>query len=226
MKTTSLIIFEVVTLSIVLSTQAQGTFQNLNFEQANPSPNAPGLVTSASALPDWAVSVGGIPQTQINYNDPSTGAPAVTLISTSYPFGGGLAPIDGTYSVLLQGSGVPSAPSISQTGRIPTLTQSLFFEAEPEQGNPAGPLEVMIGSQIVPFTAVGTGPNYTLYNANISAWAGDTEQLTFSAPEYVSQNNWLIDDISFSNVPEPSVVALNAMGGLLFGARKWLARRR
>jgi hypothetical protein len=39
----------------------------------------------------------------------------------------------------------------------------------------------------------------------------------------------LLDDISFSTTavaPEPNVVALSAIGGLVFGARKWLARRR
>ena len=84
-----------------------------------------------------------------------------------------------------------------------------------------------MGTQIVPFAAIGSEPNYTLYGANISAWADDTEQITFSAQAVVlGLNNWTIDEISFSPtaLPEPSIVALTAMGGLLFGARKWLAR--
>jgi hypothetical protein len=63
---------------------------------------------------------------------------------------------------------------------------------------------------------VGGGEYYTVYAANISAWAGDTEQLTFSALEgYAGANNWLIDDISFSTnavTPEPNIVALSAIG--------------
>jgi len=83
-----------------------------------------------------------------------------------------------------------------------------------------------MGTQIVPIGAIGTGSNYTLYGANISAWADDSEQITFAALGDSSEaNNWNIDDISFSDVPEPSTVALTAIGGLLFGARKWFARR-
>jgi hypothetical protein len=132
--------------------------------------------------------------------------------------------IDGDYSVLLQGYGLGA--SISQTGVIPATTESLFFEAEPG----LGPLDVAVGSQVVPFVAVGTGENYTLYGANIAAWADTPESVTFSAPaDFSNPNNWEIDDISFSTSivasPEPSMVALSAIGGLLFGARKWVARR-
>ena len=49
--------------------------------------------------------------------------------------------------------------SISQTGLIPAGSQSLFFERQ-TSANP-GPLDISIGNQNIPFTAVGTGPNYT-----------------------------------------------------------------
>jgi hypothetical protein len=214
---------------------AQGTFQNLNFEQANPvvvvgSLYYPYGVTAASALPDWTVSYGTVQQTQITENDPSAGSTWVVLIG---PGSSGVAPgsyyplaaIDGNYSVLLQGGVTASAASISQTGLIPASTQSLLFEADAG----SGPLDISIGGQNIPFAAVGTGPNYTLYSANISAWAGDTAQLTFSALEPTSGpglNNWLIDDITFAAVPEPNILALTTIGGLLFGARQWFARRR
>jgi hypothetical protein len=89
-----------------------------------------------------------------------------------------------------------------------------------------GVLEVLVGTQIVPFTAVETEPTYTLYGANISAWEGQNEQLTFSALG-LTPTSWEIDDISFSTTPEPepNILALTAIGGLLFGARKWFARR-
>jgi len=206
-----------------LSAQAQDTFQNLDFEQANPinagNPYYPYFVTVASALPYWTVTEEGVQQTEIAYNNISLGAPWVDLIGPGAPFG--LAPIDGNYSVMLQGTFAGSA-EISQTGTISSGTESLFFEAQPGEGT----LDVLIGAQIVPITAVGNGANYTLYGANISAWAGDSESLTFSAAQDDSGlNNWELDDISFSQVPEPSTVALTAIGGLLFGARKRLARR-
>jgi hypothetical protein len=76
---------------------------------------------------------------------------------------------------------------------------------------------------------VETEPTYTLYGANISAWANDTEPLTFTAmQDNTALNNWEIDDISFSTnavSPEPNILALTAIGGLLFGARKRFARR-
>jgi hypothetical protein len=229
MKMKSLMIGHAVNLFVVLSVQGQGTFQNLNFEQADPISAGDGypsyIVTAASALPYWTVSIGGVQQSLVLYNVLSAGAPAVELIGPGAEFG--LAPIDGTYSAVLTGSGVPSAASISQTGLIPAGTESLLFEAEPLQSGTPGPLEVQVGSQVVPFFAVGTGPNYTLYGANISTWADAPEQLTFSALED-GLNTWELDDISFSTTavtPEPSIVALTAIGGVLCGARRWFARR-
>jgi hypothetical protein len=196
---------------------AQGTFQNLDFEQANPGAYS-GYVSAASALPDWTAAIGGVQQTQIGYNFLSTGETVVSLVGGAYPA------IDGNYDVLLVGGVTASSASISQTGTIPDNSQSLLFKA---QGSSSGQLNLFIGTQVVPFTAVGTGPNYTLYGANISAWAGDSEQLTFSAPEGNGLNAWFIDDISFATqaVPEPTGIVLTVVGGLLFGTRKWFARR-
>jgi hypothetical protein len=220
MKIVKSIVWIAVARLILASAYAQ-TFTNLNFEQANPIPvdGYPYIVTVSSALPAWTVSLGTVQQTQILYDNQSTGATAVTLI------GPGFTPIDGSYSVLLQGGLSAPAASISQTGFIPVGTQSLLFKALPEG---VGPLDISIGGQNIPFIAVGTESFYTLYAANISAWAGDTEQLTFSALEgYAGADNWLIDDISFSPnsfAPEPGIVVLSAIGGLLFAARKWFVR--
>jgi hypothetical protein len=45
----------------------------------------------------------------------------------------------------------------------------------------------------------------------------------------INDVSWLgLDDIAFSPTavtPEPSIFGLTAIGGLLFGARKWFARR-
>lgn len=209
-----------------VSVHAQSTFQNLDFELADPGPltTTPGYplpyaenVPVANALPYWSVYYGAVQQAEVNYNAPGLGSTWVTLMG-----GNGIA-IDGNYSVLLQGGGTASAASIVQSGTIPAGMQSLLFEAQPG----LGVLNVLVGTQIVPFAAVGTGPNYTLYGADISEWADDPEQITFSAleaPPY--PNNWTIDDITFSPnaVSEPSIVTLTAIGGLLFGVRKWFAR--
>jgi hypothetical protein len=134
-----------------------------------------------------------------------------------------LQPIDGKYSVLLTGTGATA--SISQTGLVPVGTQSLLFEAN--AGN--GTLAVLVGNQTVPITAVGTGPNYTLYGANLSAWAGQTEPLTFSALQFNSGlNSWVIDDISFSptTIPEPSPIILTGVGALVFALYRRFAPKR
>jgi len=209
--------------------QAQGTFQNLNFEWANPviSPGAPFYhATAASALPYWTAALGGVEQTQVLYNGGSGGAPEVVLLGPPPPTAP-FNPIDGYYSVLLTGSASASIPSISQTGLIPAGTQSLLFEAESGPGN--GILEVQIGTQTIAFAPLATEPNYTVYGASISAWAGQREQLTFTAlQDNTALNNWEIDDISFSTqaVPEPSPLALTGVGALLFALYRHFAPKR
>jgi hypothetical protein len=206
------------------SAQAQGTIQNLNFEDANPmsvgSPYPPYVVTTASAFPYWSVYYDNVQQTQVSYNAISTGATQVTLVSAGNPE---ISAIDGNYSALLQAFAPGSLASISQTGVIPSGTQSLLFEA---RADPAI-LTLSVESQIVTFSAIGSGSDYVLYGANISAWAGDTEQITFSSlggtPEYSE-----IDDIMFSPtaLPEPSPLALTGVGGLLFALFRRFAPKR
>jgi len=213
MKYASLIISQAFGAVFALSTLAQGTFQNLNFEEAMPNAFS-GPISAANAIPDWTAEIGGVQQTEIYQNGFSTGAPEISLLTPNPQ----QPPIDGEYSVLLESS--TAGTSISQTGLIPSGTESLFFDAQKGSGAGGnGNLEVMIGTQSVPLTQVATFPSYTLYGANISAWAGDTEQLTFTAPQATTAFNiWEIDDISFSPgaVPEPSTIVLTGIGGLLF----------
>jgi hypothetical protein len=194
-----------VALLAVFSAHAQDTsFQNLNFEDANPvlvpgSPYYPYFATVASALPYWTVSYGSVQPTGIFYDDVSLGADAVSLIGADAPPQLDISPIDGNYSVLLQGIVPGTEVSISQTGLIPSGMQSLLFEAAfPLEMQ--GPMELLVGSQVVPFSAVGSGANYTLYGANISTWAGDPEELTFSAIGG-SYNNWSSMTFPFPQTP-------------------------
>jgi hypothetical protein len=208
---------------------AQGTFQNLDFESANPGPPITGPIMGAPyqpmalALPGWSASIGGIPVNEVLQNDLTLGAPAVVLVGPG-PGLGPFSPIDGNYSVLLIDSFPTTLPSISQTGLVPAGTQTLLFRADPGVGG----MNVSIGNENVAFSAVGTGPNYTLYGANISAWASQTEQLSFTAEQSPGLNIWEIDDISFSPnsvVPEPRPLALMGMGGFLFGLYRRVASK-
>jgi hypothetical protein len=206
MKIKSLFALYLTSLLAMPSAKAQGTFQNLDFEQGNPGSVAFAQnVPVATVLPNWFAYYGDVQQTDVGYNVITTGATQISLV------GGSQFHIDGNYSVLLQPG--PSGASISQTGLVPLGSDSLLFEA-----NGSGPLDVFIGGQNVSFSAVGSGPNYTLYGANISAWTGDSESLTFLAVADGSPGGVTLDDISFSTsvVPEPNPIALTAIGGLLF----------
>jgi hypothetical protein len=195
------------------------SFINLDFESAKVISDPTGAyypysIAITNALPGW--SVFGTTQGDITYNDPALGSCAVTLWATN-----GLQ-ISGKYSVLLQGGIGPEA-YISQTGLVPTGTESLLFEAAPLSGVAVlSALEVSLGGQEIPYYALFTGPNYTLYGGNIpSALAGEVDQLTFTCPGggvEGTANNWTIDNIQFSasQVPEPQVLGLTALGGLLF----------
>lgn len=201
---------------------SQVAFQNLDFELANPGPvTSAASVPVAIVIPFWNASYSGVEQTDVSYNLISTGATQVALTSEGNP---GFGAIDGNYSVLLQGIVPGSTASISQTGLIPTGAESLLFEAQPG----SGPLGIYVGGQIVSFSSVGSGPNYNLYGANISAWNGDTEDITFSAFGG-SYNNWLIDDISFSTTPivtpEPSPFVLTAIGGVVFALYRRVTKK-
>jgi hypothetical protein len=177
-------------------------------------------IAVTNALPGWAVFIGSNQVSQITYNDPALGSTWVTLWATNGQ------QISGNYSVLLQGGLTASSASISQTGLIPVLAESLLFEAQPQAD--AGTLEVSLRGVNLPFFALSSGANYTLYGADISAFAGQTEQLTFSALVEVSSygNDWNIDNIQFSNlpIPEPGVFSLSVLGALLLGWR--VLRRR
>jgi hypothetical protein len=205
-------------LLICGSVFAQGTFQNLKFEEANlvQIPGQPYAVTVANALPDWTVEYGNAQQTQITYNVLSLGGTAATLLVKNYPSPDTtLTPLDGSFSVLLYGG--PTPISLSQTGLIPAGTQSLLFEGAWFSGGP-GP-NVSIGSDNLTLFPVGNG----LFGANISAWGGQTEQLSFTVP--AGYGPYTFDDISFSPgaVPEPSPVLLTGITAALFGVCRFFS---
>lgn len=197
---------------------AQG-FVNLDFEAANLSAYGagPAVVPITNAIPGWT-AVGTPSANDILYNDVSLGSPTVSLVGINNQFDP--SSLDGSFSVVLQAFFTGGA-SISQTALVPVSAESLLFEAK--QGG-AGTLQVSLGGQNLSYSVLSSGANYTLYGANISAYAGQTEQLAFSALAVVSGGNiWNIDDIQFSSstVPEPSDFALVALGALLLGFRRW-----
>jgi len=195
------------------ASSGQGTFQNFNFESGNPGAiTFSASVPISSALPGWTAEISGVSQTDVGYNYFPPGPQGPAGVSLLGP-GGAWPALDGSYSVLLTGGN--GSASISQTGLIPNQAQLLTFEVvEGLEGG--GSLAVLVGGQPITFSALATEPNYTVYGADISAWAGKMENLTFDASPGVPLTYWEIDDTTFSpaTAPEPTPVALMGIGGV------------
>ena len=240
-KTTKLIAGFAVALLSALSAQAQVAFQNLNFEQANPviDPNGPEYpldVTAASALPGWTAYVGDVQQTDVILDAYSLGEADVEIFGPGW---NNVNPgvIDGNYSVLLRSGflndGTPENVSIAQFGAVQPAVQSLEFKAWSVYstanfsvsfaGNTLSPVVLSSGS-------TASGQDYNVYGVNMVPYEGQSGQFEFTAlfNQGINPGNIELDDITFSTntvSPEPSIVALTASGGLLFGARKRFAHR-
>ncbi len=216
----------VILLFGVINSNAQG-FQNLNFENAtiviDNSQGSP-FVYATNAIPHWTTYVSGVPQTDAVYNSVPLSDPQVTLQGANnglYP------PVQGTYFVMLWGQFNPgnypdfntNTAAIGQTGQIPLSSLSLTFWGT------IGGMQATFNGQPLDFLVTGSIANYTIYSADISAYAGQTGQLLFTDPCY--GNNFggpaIIDNIQFSSspVPEPSALGLFALGGLSIVFRRW-----
>jgi hypothetical protein len=212
-----------------LSVRSQGTFQNLNFEAANlapiPAGQFGGYVPITSALPGWTGYLGSTQVTQVLQNNLTLGAASIDILGPNWSYG---VIIEGQYTVVLQpgtatlsGCGGLVSASISQMGFVPADALSLQFKAETFSA-----FSVSLGGENLSLIPLGTGANYTLYGADISSLAGQVETLTITALAAPNTAEYFDSfDFSPSEVPEPSIVALTAIGGLVFGARKWFARR-
>ena len=189
------------------------SFINLDFETAlirtNGAPQ--GMVVANSAIPGWIAYVNGVPSTYIWYSGASLGAAAVTL----EPAFGSFTPVpqvQSNYYVYLQGSSdTPQHDSaaIGQTGQIPLSAQSIIF-----WGNDV--LNITFAGQALSFNQTGSSAYYNIYAADISAFAGQTGQLLFTAGAGTAG---YFDNIQFSSnpVPEPTTLGLLAMAGGLVG---------
>ncbi len=201
-------------------TNADGQgFVNLNFEaatiQPDPSnPYYPDAVYSSNAIPGWSTTGGFLGPNDIGYNLFSLGSTHITLVGTNAT----IRAIDGKFGVFLYGGDTASSVTLSQTAILPADAASILFKAQ-YSGAPGGILLVSVGGQNIPFSSISTGSDYTLYGGNVSAFAGQSEQLVFSV--LAGENFWNIDDIQFSStpVPEPHGLCLLSAGALLLGRR-------
>lgn len=204
-----------VLLAGLIQCRSQG-FINLNFESSKLTNivyfGYPGTVATVTG---WAYSgvnpVNGDPNT-FPYNSTSLDAPAVILEGTNNPYGP--SSIQGKYSIYLQGGSAfqsaTNGASIWQTATISASSLSIYYWG--------GPLQVSFNGQALAFNAISNAPVYTVWGADISAYAGQTGELLFNAPW---QSAALLDNIQFSttSVPEPTTLVLTALGTLLLGCR-------
>ena len=190
-------------------------FVNLDFESATivvdpTSPYYPYVVFASNAIPGWTGYINASPRDRVLYNAESLGGPSISLESSLSP---AYVPIQGSFSVYLKSSSDAGGTSaaISQTGQVPNDARSILFLRTPDSG-----FGVSFGGQPISLVPFGTSGNYIIMAGDISRFAGQTGQLLFAG-------GGLFDDIQFSNqaVPEPSVLGLSVIGGLLLAWRRW-----
>jgi hypothetical protein len=220
------------------SASAQGTFQNLDFESANIPVSTPSrtLVSIAEEFPGWSASYtsGGVTlsATQVTYDGISTGSAAISIVDSS-----AATVIQGNYSAFLfaggNGPGVGGidgdaySPTLSQTGAIPSGTESVLMDVGTHTTVPS----VSIDGQSIDMVPLQAFVHYTLFGGNVSSFAGTVGTLSITEPFEPSGAfaDAEIDNISFSPtafVPEPNPLALTAIGGLLFGLYRWFSPKR
>src|SRR6185369_13866491 len=201
---------------------AQGTFLNLGFESADLPPVPSGqfgdFVPITQALPGWMGLLGTSPATRVSQNNFALGSPNIAIFGPNWT----TAPwiIEDDYTVLLQaGVGGGEVTSLLQSGSIAVGSKSLQFRAA-GTGFPGPPdFSVFFTGQELEVLPLSSGPNYTLYGADISAFSGQTGDLRFTA----LANNLLLDSIGFSPVPvpEPGVLPLAGIGAALLAFGLW-----
>src|ERR1051326_6528605 len=164
----------------VTSALGQGSFQNLDFESAAiDQGSGPAFVAVSDALPGWAAYDGTNQVTQVRFNDACIGSTCADLVGTNGVAVFGYIPIEGGFSLLLQGGQSGSGgnlyqtdASIRQTGLVPASAQSVLFKAHPD---PAGTLSLSVAGIDIPFLALSNGANYTVFCGGIFAFlCGDT----------------------------------------------------
>jgi len=129
----------------------------------------------------------------------------VSLMGPDFPNFVGYAPIQGSYSVLLQYFGFfGPPPSLSQTGLVPVGTESIDFLV----GNGENAAVVTMNGVNIPLISISADE----MAGDVLAFAGTIAQLTFSTTDSTAYTGqWLyFDDIQFSSspIPEPSTFSL------------------
>jgi len=238
MKTRALSVLCYAFICTGILVQAQGTFQNLDFESATIVPTGNQDVYFSPAFPGWTGYEGGAQDVVAGYNALALSTPGFSIIDSSYrPIYSNGSPgglIQGNYTAVLMsgavGVGQSADATMAQTGLVPLGANSLQFKAHFDPFNSSGSFGVTLGGQTLSLTPLQAGTNYTLYGADIRGWQGKTAALDFTVfayPQQINADYLFLDSIQFSDqvLPEPGVLSLSVLGALLLGGRA-LGRRR
>jgi hypothetical protein len=217
-------------LSITLTVGA-APFQNLDFESGTFVPYPGGLPVQMyfdQAFPGWRGYIGGAREPTAFSNAICIAAcPQFVLLDEfSRP-----QPIEGSLTAFLHGGlrqGEPVGVSMAQTGLVPSDAQSLSFSAQFY----GGPFEVALSGQPLSLVPLLATPDYIVFGADITAWAGQEAELRFTAfagenPALTGGGRLFLDSVEFSTtpIPEPSTLALFAVAGVL-GWAHWRRKTR
>lgn len=142
--------------------------------------------------------------TTVPYNNETLDAGGIMLEGTNY-----FRPaIQGKYSMFLKGGSQwsynPDGVALGQTGQIPLSAKSITYWGW-------GWLVVTFNGQQLSPMNLGDNPNYSIWGADISPYAGQTGELRFTTP----WQGWaFLDNIQFSStaVPEPESYVLIGIG--------------
>jgi len=210
-------IFILFLLKTFSNANAQGTFKNLGFEEATFVSVGQFTVRSDLAMPGWTLFVNNSSQTTMYFDAFTLDSAAVSIHDSSSLFA---TPIQGQYSIVLQGGNVGGPAAIAQVGTIAANAQTLAFKS-----SLTAELDVYFDGQHLSLFNASTHPNYNIWAADISSFAGETGELRFSTSQFKTS---LIDDITFSTlaVPEPSIFSIFVTGGLIFSAASRAIKRR
>jgi hypothetical protein len=226
MKNSHVIWSVVVSLSLFQTVSGQG-FQNQGFE-ANPILVGPDLgIGSRYVIPDWTVSFNNTPQQSGVW----IGAYILDYTTAAIFVSPSAKVIAGSQSVFLAASSYEAAvggfstESISQTGTVPSMANSIQFKlgtilgfgGTVDLGQPQNNFYVTLNDQIVPLQIIANNGSYLTLAGDVSMWAGQSAQVSIGVgvPYQPFDNgeilySGIIDDVSFSPspVPEPKVLSI------------------
>jgi hypothetical protein len=237
-KTLSMTFSVAFALASTAEMRAQGTFLNLDFEMAQISPRW----DFTDAFPHWQGFAAGSAVSMVIYNGVLLDSPQIGIWDANADpnFGVTCPPLFGAYSAYLMADAGPwPSPDaeLAQTGTVPADARSIAFATtsysllpNPDLRPEYWQLDLLFNGQRLPYVKVMSQLDFTIWGADVSAYAGQTVELRFllhtayppnSPPPYDVGVAIGLDEILFSPVPipEPGSVGLFVSGLALLGAR-------